>query len=89
MKEFSNSVILFSTEGRKKTKDAKALGKKKRSASSEDEGRNTNSTSGPGKKKQKVNQEKEGRKGQKVISCSSTLTSLHFVFANLIPFRNR
>lgn len=40
-------------KGRKKTKDAKALGKKKRSASSEDEGRNANSTSGPGKKKQK------------------------------------
>ncbi|XP_055642756.1 inhibitor of growth protein 4 isoform X1 [Toxorhynchites rutilus septentrionalis] len=67
--------------GRKKVKDAKNAAKKKRTHSSEDEGKatgasatgtsgntaGTTSTNGKGKnnKKQKVNQEKEGRKGNK------------------------
>ncbi|XP_073823308.1 inhibitor of growth protein 5 isoform X4 [Musca autumnalis] len=57
-------------KGRKKTKDAKAVGKKKRVTSSDDEANNSAvaaaaSTGGQGgkKKKQKVNQEKETRKG--------------------------
>ncbi|XP_061399040.1 inhibitor of growth protein 5 [Musca vetustissima] len=57
-------------KGRKKTKDAKAVGKKKRITSSDDEANNSATaaaatTAGQGgkKKKQKVNQEKETRKG--------------------------
>lgn len=60
----------FFAEGRKKGKDTKALGKKKRNASSEDESRGGSAIGTVQQKvnkKQKVNQEKEGRKGQKVI----------------------
>lgn len=73
-------------EGRKKSKDTKALGKKKRSASSEDDSRSVVAGSGQSakNKKQKVNQEKESRKGQKVISFP--FNKLHFIcdcFLNL------
>ncbi|XP_011295579.1 inhibitor of growth protein 5 isoform X4 [Musca domestica] len=57
-------------KGRKKTKDAKATGKKKRITSSDDEANNSATAAaaaaggqGGKKKKQKVNQEKETRKG--------------------------
>jgi len=66
------------SEGRKKGKDVKTLGKKKRVNSSEDEMKisGTGGKSGTKNKKQKVNLEKEGRKGQKVIS--------HFIFHSLL-----
>lgn len=66
-------------EGRKKGKDTKALGKKKRSLSSEDEGKESSGggTAQKNNKKQKVNQGKESRKGQKV----NTIISFHLTNA--------
>lgn len=66
--------------GRKKAKDTKVTAKKKRAleraASSEDEARAESTAKTPkSTKKQKVNQEKETRKGQKVWSFSSFITS--------------
>lgn len=74
------SVLLFTKEGRKKTKDAKVSGKKKRSLSDEEEKseeKNISATHQKSNKKQKVNQEKEGRKTQKVI------IALHQIFIKL------
>lgn len=72
---------MSAAEGRKKGKDTKALSKKKRNASSEDEARGS-STVGTvqqkSTKKQKVNQEKEGRKGQKVCIILTIIYSAPF-----------
>lgn len=74
---FKTKLQYIFSEGRKKGKDTKALGKKKRNPSSEDESRGSGGgATQKSNKKQKVNQEKEGRKGQKVI--------IHFHFI-LIP----